>query len=108
MIETVEAVRNVEAIATTPGLDALYVGPSDLSLTLGLPPGPDNDAPEFNAALVTVAAACRNAGIIPAVHAAPELVAKRVEQGFRMITIGYDFGPMMAGLRGALAQGRGG
>ena len=45
MIETAEAIGNVDEIARTPGVDALYVGPSDLSLTLGLPPAADSDDP---------------------------------------------------------------
>lgn len=106
MIETVEAVGNVDAIAATPGVDALYVGPADLSLTLGLPPAMDNEAAEFDDALAAIVAACRAHDVIPAIQAGAELVAKRVEQGFRMITIGYDLGPMMAGLRSALADGR--
>lgn len=107
MIETVEAIGNLDAIAATPGVDALYVGPGDLSLSMGLPPGSDSDDPGFNEALAAVVAACREHDVIPAVHAAPELVAKRVEQGFRMITIGFDFTPMAAGLRAALTTGRG-
>ena len=37
MIETAEGLANVEAIAATPGLDAVYVGPGDLAIALGLP-----------------------------------------------------------------------
>ena len=39
MIETREGLDNLDEIAATPGLDGLYIGPSDLSLALGLPPG---------------------------------------------------------------------
>ena len=42
MIETKQALGNLDAILSVPGVDAVYVGPSDLSLTLGLPPGPDS------------------------------------------------------------------
>jgi len=37
MIETVEAVDNLEAILDTPGLDGVYIGPADLSISMGLP-----------------------------------------------------------------------
>jgi len=106
MIETVEAVGNVEKIAATPGVDALYIGPADLSMTLGLPPAMDQDDPRFNDALLRVVAACQAAGIVPGIHSDPALVAKRRDQGFRMITIGYDLQPMIAGLHRALADGR--
>ena len=51
MVETVEALGNVDAIVATPGVDAVYVGPADLSISLGLPPGNNDDAPEFVEAL---------------------------------------------------------
>jgi hypothetical protein len=51
-------------------------------------------------------AACEAAGVIPGIHADPSLVAKRTAQGFRMITIGFDLGPMVSGLHRALADGR--
>jgi 4-hydroxy-2-oxoheptanedioate aldolase len=106
MIETVEAVENVDAIAATPGIDALYVGPADLSLTLGLQPAMDQDEARFDDALRRVVAACQAAGIVPGIHSEPALVAKRRSQGFRMITIGSDAQAMVAGLRRAVADGR--
>ena len=42
MVETRGAVADVEEIVSVPGVDAVYIGPADLSVTLGLPPGPDN------------------------------------------------------------------
>lgn len=106
MIETVAALEAVEEIAAVDGVDALYVGPSDLSLSMGLQPGVDNDDPRFDAALRRIAAAATAAGVIPGVHAEAELVATRREQGFRMITIGYDLGPAVRALHAALAAGR--
>lgn len=106
MIETIEAIGNVEQSASTPGVDALYIGPADLSLTLGLPPAMDQDDARFNDALAKVVSACNDAGIIAGIHSEPSLVAKRRDQGFRFISIGYDLQPMIAGLHQALAQGR--
>ena len=106
MIETVVGLENVEAIAAVEGIDALYVGPADLSLSMGLAPGVDNDDPRFDAALRRIAAACTANGVIPGVHAEPGLVAKRREQGFRMMTIGFDLGAMMRAFSVDLATGR--
>jgi 4-hydroxy-2-oxoheptanedioate aldolase len=106
MIETSEALEQVDAIAAVPGVAALYVGPVDLSLSLGLPPRVDHEDELFDSALKRIVAACDAAGIIPAVHADPTLVAKRKAQGFRMITVGYDLQPMVGGLHEALATGR--
>ena len=45
MIETVEAIANLDDILAVPGIDAIYVGPADLSITLGLPPGNNDGRP---------------------------------------------------------------
>ncbi|WP_343393129.1 aldolase/citrate lyase family protein [Candidatus Amarobacter glycogenicus] len=42
MIETKQAVERLDEILAVPGIDAVYVGPADLSITLGLPPGMAN------------------------------------------------------------------
>ena len=64
MIETAQAVDNIDAIVAVPGVDAVYIGPSDLSLTLGIEPRMDQTAPSFRDALATVAAACARAGVV--------------------------------------------
>lgn len=107
MIETAEAVANVEAIASVPGVDGLYIGPSDLSVSLGLQPSGDQTDPQFVAALERTVAACRTAGILPGIHASAELAPKRRAQGFRFVTVGFDFGPMAAGITDALRSARG-
>jgi 4-hydroxy-2-oxoheptanedioate aldolase len=107
MIETKQAVENVDEIAKVPGIDALYIGPADLSITYGLAPKPDQDDPEWNAALDRVKAACERNGVIPAIHAEAGLAAKRRDAGWRMITVGFDLGNVMNGLRAQLTQARG-
>lgn len=107
MIETVEALGNVEAIAAVEGVGALYVGPADLSLSMGYEVGMDQPEPEFDSALRRIVAACEANGVIPGIQAAPGLVAKRREQGFTMITVGYDYQPMMAAIREDLKTSKG-
>ena len=63
MIETAEAIGNLDAILDVDGIDAVYVGPADLSISLGLPPGSDNDDPRFVEALEAVVSGCRARGI---------------------------------------------
>lgn len=99
MIETVEALANVDEIVSVPGVDAVYIGPADLSISLGLPPGMDHDDASFNEALLTVVDACRRHGVTPGVHANPSIAAKRHQQGFRMITVGYEIFVAQAALR---------
>ena len=59
MIETREAIENVEAIVATPGLDAVYVGPSDLSVSMGQNAGFDPEFTEVLAAILKVAPAAQ-------------------------------------------------
>src|SRR6202012_617405 len=61
MIETAAGLANVEAIVATPGLDGVYIGPSDLSLAIGGPPGQDSDALALMAAFDKILAACKTA-----------------------------------------------
>ena len=98
MIETVEAIRNIDDILSVPGVEAIYVGPADLSISLGV--SPRGDDPQLDAALSEIVAACRRHGVTPGVHASAALYATRVEQGFRMVTISAD----IVALRKAVAQ----
>lgn len=106
MIETAEAVGNLDGILAVSGVDAIYVGPSDLSLTLGLPPGLDNADPKFVEAIDTILAGCEKHGVVPGIHCSPAMAGKRHEQGFRMLTVGYDFEPVMTALRTDLKASR--
>src|SRR5690606_30546541 len=57
MVETREALNNLDAIAATPGLDGIYIGPADLALGLGLPPDLDKSEPVHVAAVDSILAA---------------------------------------------------
>ena len=90
-IETVQAVRNVEAIMATPGIDGCWVGPGDLSLSLGFHPREMDERPEHRAALETVLAACRDTGKIPgAACRSVDDARDRASMGFRFITAAAD------------------
>jgi 4-hydroxy-2-oxoheptanedioate aldolase len=111
MIETREAVDKAEEIISTPGIDAVYIGPSDLSVSLGLPPSYDHDAPEFSSAIEKVVALCQKYGVIAGAHCGTTDVAKkRIKQGFRFLQIADDAGALMrssiASL-GAMLESRG-
>lgn len=94
MIETAEGFANLEAIAATPGLDGIYVGPSDLSLSLSkgqLAAGMDREEPEMIAALQRIATVCKARGIIAALHCVTAAYAARaIGWGYRMTTVGGD------------------
>jgi 4-hydroxy-2-oxoheptanedioate aldolase len=106
MIETVEAMGNLDEILSTPGVDAIYVGPADLSVSLGLPPGSNDGRAEFDDALAVIVAACRKHGVVPGIHATGALAARRLEQGFRMITVSGDMLAMRTRMAEELAESR--
>lgn len=106
MIETQQALDNLDDILAVPGIDAVYVGPADLSITLGLPPGMDNGG-AFEEARVQIAEACKKHGVVPGIHASAKLAAKHADAGYQMITITSDNGAMIAGARADLKLVRG-
>ena len=108
MIETVQAVENIDEILSVPGIDAIYVGPADLSISLGLPPGNNDDEPAFTEALLTIVAACNKAGVIAGIHSTGALTPLRRHQGFRMITVTSDLLAMRTRLVSELQEARAG
>lgn len=106
MIETAEAISNLDDILSTPGIDAIYVGPADLSISLGLDPYGNDGNPVFDDALATIVAGCRRHGVVPGIHATGPLTPRRREQGFRMITVTSDALAMRAGYASELAAAR--
>lgn len=106
MIETVEALANVEKIAAVPGLDGLLVGPADLALSMGLEfAGPMR--PEVLDGIERVAAACRNNGLIAASVAMDTAnLGDQVQRGITFITMGADSLFMRQAAAAQLAQAR--
>jgi 4-hydroxy-2-oxoheptanedioate aldolase len=90
MIETREAVARVDDILSVPGIDAVYVGPADLSITLGLPPAPDHDAAVFTDAIARILESCRDHGVVPGIAGNQKTAPKRLEQGFRLVEVASD------------------
>ncbi|MEM1361506.1 MAG: aldolase/citrate lyase family protein [Pseudomonadota bacterium] len=94
MIETAEGLANLDAIAATPGLDGIYVGPADLTLgTQGqrLPAGFDRQEPEMIEILQQIAKTCLRHGIQPCIHCGtPEYAVKAIDWGYRLTTVSGD------------------
>lgn len=106
MIETPQALANLDAILDTPGVDAVYVGPSDLSIGLGWEPANHDGRPVFDQALAAVVAGCQARGIVAGIHSSGALGANRVGQGFTMVTVASDISAMRAGVAADLATAR--
>jgi 4-hydroxy-2-oxoheptanedioate aldolase len=91
MIETRQALENVDVIAATPELDALYVGPSDLSLSLGHGPGQDKGDDYMMAALKKILAAAKKHKIKACMHTVgTDFARKMVAMGFDFVTVSND------------------
>lgn len=94
MVESAEALANLDAIAATPGLDGIYVGPADLSFSLSagrLLPAFDREEPEVIEALHRIVAACRRNGLRAALHCmSPEYAVRAIGWGFEMVTVSGD------------------
>lgn len=91
MIETRKGLENLDAIIATPGLDGIYIGPGDLSLSLGHPPTMAPNAPEVLGAMQSVLTKARAAGRIAAVHTdGPQTALVRFGEGFQLCTLQGD------------------
>jgi len=100
MIETKEGLANLEKICATPGLDAVYIGPADLSFALGMAPRGDNPDPVHIATCDKIRDAAHKAGIKAVMHcASAAFAAGAVKRGFDMIMLTSDLASMIAGAR---------
>ena len=105
MIETKQALDNLDDILSTPGLDAIYIGPSDLSIALGCKPTFDDLDPPAAQAVDHILARAKAHGVVAGIHnGTPEAARKRVAKGFQFVTIGSDARLMAAGSQEILAK----
>jgi 4-hydroxy-2-oxoheptanedioate aldolase len=104
MIETTQAIENLEEIATTPGVDGFYIGPSDLAITMGLEPKLDHDGPQHIEAVQKIVDTAKKHNLMAGIHTTgPEEVIRRYKQGFNLCPLGSDGGFVGAGARAAVA-----
>ncbi len=108
MIETAEALDNLDDILSVPGVDAAYIGPSDLAYAIGLTPTGDNNEPKHVETVDRIFEACKRHGVAPGIHTGSvEYTRRYLEQGFQMITLGSDGGFLGQRARADLAAARG-
>ena len=91
MIETAEALVNLDAILSVPGLDAIYVGPADLSQALGGPAGADFEEGPVPGALDTILEAAKRHEVVAGLHTtSPGYAKKMIHKGFQFVTVETD------------------
>jgi 4-hydroxy-2-oxoheptanedioate aldolase len=108
MIETSDGLADVEAIAATPGLDGIYIGPSDLSVALGgAGAGDPSVADAFEAALARIRGACEDNGIAAGLHTTSgEEAARRIGEGFTFVSVAGDLAHLVAAAQTHLTVAR--
>ncbi len=110
MIETADAMANLDEIVSTPGLDGIYIGPADLTLGVTdgrLSPGFDRQEEEMVAAIQTVLEAAKTNGIRAGLHCGtPEYAAKAIGWGFDMVTLSNDVRLLAGAAAGSIGRAR--
>lgn len=105
MIETRQAIDNLDAILSVPGVDGVYVGPSDLSFALGLPPRMDNEDPLHVATVDRILESCKRHGVAAGIHTGGPAFSRRfIDRGFLMVTLTSDGVAMQRGVQAQLTE----
>src|SRR5512135_1742227 len=98
MIETAQALDNLDAILSVEGVDAIYIGPSDLSISLGCKPSFDELEPKAAQAVEHILARARHHGVVAGMHnGGPAAARARIAKGFRFVTVSSDARLLAAG-----------
>ena len=107
MVETAQALDNLDAILSVQGLDAIYIGPSDLSLALGCKPVFDDVEPKVQQAIDHIVARATAHGVKAGIHnGRPDVARARISQGFRFVTVSSDARILAAGAQELLGAMR--
>lgn len=109
MIETAQALDNLDDILSVEGLDAIYIGPSDLSLALGCTPTFDDLDPKASDAVEHILARAKAHGVVAGIHnGTPEAALRRIAKGFQFVTVSSDARLMAAGAQQVMGKMRAG
>jgi len=104
-IETAQAVDRIDDILSVPGLGGIYLGPTDLAITLGLHPQRDLLHPRLHEAIASVLAACRRHGVLGGLYIpGAEFAHRAIRAGAQLITAGGDVGFIQAGAQASLSE----
>ena len=110
MIETADGIRNVKEICATPGIDGVYIGPSDLTLAVAegrLRSGLDREEPEMIEVIHAIRDAAKEAGIRACLHTGhADYAARGIEWGFDLVTVHSDAGLLADAARASVERFR--
>jgi 4-hydroxy-2-oxoheptanedioate aldolase len=107
MIETQQAIDDIDNILDVPGISGIYVGPSDLALSLGLKPSLDREEPQILKMYEKLIKATSSRGQFAGIHNATGAYAARmIDMGYRFVTLANDSGLMMRAAKSEIAVTR--
>jgi 4-hydroxy-2-oxoheptanedioate aldolase len=107
MIETKQAIDNLDAILDVPGLTGVYIGPSDLGFSYGLIPILDREEPMILEIYQKILDACAKRGLYAGIHCgSAAYAAKAIKMGFKLVTISNDSGIMQVAAKAAVKHVR--
>lgn len=107
MIETAAALDNLDEIMSVEGLDAIYIGPSDLSIALGCKPTFDDVEPKVAQAIDHILERAKAHGLVAGIHnGTPQAALARIAKGFQFVTVSSDARLMAAGAQQVVAAMR--
>ncbi len=99
MVETAEGVENLEEIAATPGVDGIFIGPMDLTISFGLEPSFAGFHPRVLEVFDRTVQVCERRGLIPGtITIGHESAEDLLERGMRLLIIGHDMTYVQAAL----------
>ena len=104
MIETQQGIDNIDEILSVPGISGIYIGPSDMGLSLGMIPILDREEPVILDIYGKLLASCKRYGKFAGIHNGTAAYAARMmHMGFQLCTIANDSGLMARGAREAVS-----
>jgi 4-hydroxy-2-oxoheptanedioate aldolase len=108
MIETKQAIDNIEAILDVPGIDGIYIGPSDLSFSYGMTPKLDVEDKFILDIYEKLLKETSKRGIAAGLHnGTPEYANRMIKMGFKLVTIANEVGLMVAASKAAVKVAKG-
>ena len=107
MVETADGLDNLSEIVSTPGLDGVYIGPSDLAFALGLSPTRGSEDDKHKETVNRILKECHEHGIAAGIHTGSlDQTNQYLEQGFNLVTLGTDSAFLARTAGGELAQAK--
>jgi 4-hydroxy-2-oxoheptanedioate aldolase len=98
--ESKTALRNINRVMRVPGVDAVLIGPADLSISMGIPLNMNEPSPKLEKAISKILKAAKKNGIPAGIYCPNgETAARRIEQGFQLVNIATDIFAMLGGVQ---------